>query len=73
MTHELIDFVPGPYKERSGTLLFKEKLLCNGILTEEEIKAIDDRAKERIDEAVRFAIESPYPSEEEITSDVYAR
>jgi len=61
------------WKDRDPINMFKDRLLKEGVMTEEEIKAVGSGAKERIDEAVRFAIDSPYPSEEDITSDVYAR
>lgn len=61
------------WKEKDPIELFKAKALKEGLLTEDEIKAVDEETKAALDEAVRFAIDSPYPSKEEIANDVYAR
>lgn len=50
---------------------FEAKLLEMGVLTREQVQELDQQIRARIDEAVRFAEESPYPSPEEITEDVY--
>jgi len=50
---------------------FEAKLLEMGLLTPEKVQELDREIRARIDEAVRFAEESPYPSPEEITEDVY--
>jgi pyruvate dehydrogenase E1 component alpha subunit len=51
---------------------FREKLLQANILTEDEIKKIEKEVSAEIEEAVNFAIESPYPKPEEALEDVYA-
>jgi pyruvate dehydrogenase E1 component alpha subunit len=51
---------------------FKEKLLQEGAITEAEIQQIEQEVAAEIDEAVRFAMESPYPAPEEALEDVYA-
>ena len=51
---------------------FKRKLLEMGILTEEEAKGIEEQVSREIEEAVKFALESPYPEPEEALKDVYA-
>ncbi|MEM3578607.1 MAG: pyruvate dehydrogenase (acetyl-transferring) E1 component subunit alpha [Candidatus Bathyarchaeia archaeon] len=51
---------------------FKEKLLRLNVLTEAEIQQIDREIVAEIEEAVRYAIESPYPTPEEALEDVYA-
>ena len=51
---------------------FKEKLLQTKTLTEAEIQRIENEVAAEIDEAVRFAMESPYPEPEEALEDVYA-
>jgi pyruvate dehydrogenase E1 component alpha subunit len=47
-------------------------LVDNSLLSETEVKAIETRAKQKIEEAVRFAENSPYPSIDTILDDVYA-
>jgi len=51
---------------------FRKKLLENGVLTEDEAEEIRREAVAAVDEAVKFAMESPYPAPEEAFEDVYA-
>ena len=51
---------------------FKEKLLQTNTLTESEIQQIEKQVLAEIEEAVKFAMESPYPDSEEALEDVYA-
>ncbi|MDH5794186.1 MAG: pyruvate dehydrogenase (acetyl-transferring) E1 component subunit alpha [Candidatus Bathyarchaeota archaeon] len=51
---------------------FKEKLLQTNTLTEAEIEQIEKEVSAEIEEAVKFAMESPYPAPEEALEDVYA-
>jgi len=51
---------------------FKEKLLQTNALTESEIQQIEKEVSAEIEEAVKFAKESPYPAPEEALEDVYA-
>jgi len=50
----------------------KEKLLSTSTLTESEAQQIEKEASDKIDEAAKFAVESPYPEPEEALEDVYA-
>ena len=52
---------------------FRAQLLADGTATEEELAAIDAKAAEAIDDAVRFALASPQPDVEEIRIDVLAQ
>lgn len=51
---------------------FRQHLLAEGILREEESQELEQAAKEAIEEAVRFAEESPEPPLEDILQGVYA-
>lgn len=51
---------------------FKEKLLQTNTLTESEIQQIEKEVSDEIEEAVKFAMGSPYPAPEEALEDVYA-
>lgn len=51
---------------------FKEKLLQTNTLTEAEIQQIEKEVSAEIEEAVKFAMESPYPAPEEALEDIYA-
>ena len=50
----------------------KEKLLQTNVLTEAETELVEKKALARVDEAVKFAVESSYPTPEEALGDVYA-
>ena len=51
---------------------FKEKLLQTGTLADGEIQQIEKEVLVEVEEAVKFAMESPYPDPEEALEDVYA-
>jgi len=51
--------------------LFKNKLITNKITTEEELKVIENKIKEEIIDAVKFATEDAWPSVNEIATDIY--
>lgn len=51
---------------------FKKKLLQMNVLTETEIQSVEKEVLAEIEEAVKFAMESPYPAPEEALEDVYA-
>ncbi len=44
----------------------------NNFGSDEEIKEIDDRITHAVEEAVKFAEESPWPDASEVLKDVYA-
>jgi pyruvate dehydrogenase E1 component alpha subunit len=50
---------------------FKERLLQTNALTETEIQQIQKEVTSKIEEAVKFAMESSYPAPEEALEDVY--
>ena len=51
---------------------FRKKLIEMGVLTDKEADKIHQEVEAEIDEAVKFAEESPFPSPEETLEDVYA-
>ena len=50
----------------------REKLLQTNVLAEEEVQRVEEEVSAEIEEAVKFAVESPYPAPEEALEDVYA-
>jgi len=60
------------WKQRCPIKRFREKLLKEGILTEDVVKQIDQETRVEVDEAVKFADEAPYPETKKLTEDVYA-
>ena len=59
-------------KKRDPIPRFRKKLIEMGALTEKEADKIDQEVAKEIDEAVKFAEESPFPAPEEALEDVYA-
>ena len=51
---------------------FRGKLIGTGVLTEKEVNEIDQAMLKELDEAVKFAEESPLPDPEETLEDVFA-
>jgi pyruvate dehydrogenase E1 component alpha subunit len=51
---------------------FKAKLQKMGLLTEQEAEKMEQEANLAVEEAVKFAMESPYPAPEEALENVYA-
>lgn len=61
------------YKEKDPIKITENHILSNGIATEEEVQAIKDRIKMEVEDAVKFAEESPYPDPSELYTDNYAQ
>ncbi|AEI51741.1 pyruvate dehydrogenase (acetyl-transferring) E1 component subunit alpha [Runella slithyformis] len=59
------------YKKRDPIEMVKDKILKNGIATEEDLAAIDAKIKQQVEESVKFAEESPWPDASEIFTDMY--
>ncbi len=79
MGHSMSD--PGKYRStdeikqyqlRDPIFLFKESLLEAKIITDKDYEEVENRAKEAVEKAVKFADESPLPDEKELFTDVYA-
>jgi pyruvate dehydrogenase E1 component alpha subunit len=51
---------------------FREKLIGKGVLTEGEASRIEDSVRGEMEEAVKFALASPFPAPEEALKYVYA-
>jgi pyruvate dehydrogenase E1 component alpha subunit len=58
-------------KNKDPIILFKNKLLDEGVLTEEKALEIDKLAKEESNASAEFAAASPYPDPEELMDDIY--
>jgi pyruvate dehydrogenase E1 component alpha subunit len=50
----------------------RDKLIQTNISTEAKLQEIEKRVSNEIEDAVKFAVESPYPAPEEALEDVYA-
>jgi TPP-dependent pyruvate/acetoin dehydrogenase alpha subunit len=58
-------------RERDPIDKFKKRVVDRDLLSEQELAAIDARARTSVEQAVRFAEEAPYPAPEECLTDVY--
>lgn len=61
------------YQKIDPITICKEVILSKGYATEDEVAAIDQRVKERVNECVQFGEESPFPKAEELYENVYAQ
>ncbi|MDA0193674.1 MAG: pyruvate dehydrogenase (acetyl-transferring) E1 component subunit alpha [Bacteroidetes bacterium] len=59
------------YRKKDPIEQVKNDILTNKIATEKELIAIEAKIKDTIEEAVKFAEESPYPDPSEALKDVY--
>ena len=78
--HSMAD--PGEYRQkveeeawehRDPISSFRQLLLEEGLLSEEEVTTLEAEIEAQVEEAVRFADESPFPEPEALTANVYAR
>ena len=60
------------YQERDPIKLFSASLVEQKIIDEKGLAAIDKEVREEVEDAIRFADESPLPESEELYTDVYA-
>ena len=60
------------WRERDAIVAFSGKMQEKNVLTEKEVKNIEEEVIKEIEEAVEFAINSPFPEQEELYTDVYA-
>jgi len=60
------------YQERDPIVLFKTSLTDAKVITDKDYTEVENRAKEAVEKAIKFAEESPLPDEKELFTDVYA-
>ncbi len=81
MGHSMSDPVSGVYrtkeeveeeKAKDPIKIFIDDLRRNDLITEDELKAIDERVKEEVADAAEFAESSPEPEPDQLYTDVYA-
>ncbi|WP_404328106.1 thiamine pyrophosphate-dependent dehydrogenase E1 component subunit alpha [Mesobacillus maritimus] len=57
--------------EKDAIALFKQHLLTEGLLAEEELVALEEAVNQAVKEAVTFSEKSQYPDASELLTDVY--
>jgi pyruvate dehydrogenase E1 component alpha subunit len=60
------------WKKKDPIVRLEQRLLDNGAIEPAELAELKASVKQRIEAAAQFALESPYPSFDELTTDVYA-
>ena len=60
------------WKKKCPIKYFRKYLTENGIFNEKELDAMEEQAKQTIENAVEYAKNSPEPSVEDVLDDVYA-
>jgi len=60
------------WHDRDPIKLFSAECIARGILSKNQVRAIDDATTEEIEQATQFAIDSPMPEPGELYTDVYA-
>jgi len=59
------------YRSKDCLETFKAKILEDETATKAELETIDQQILDKLEEAVKFADDSPWPAPEEVTTDVY--
>ena len=59
------------WRERDPIKAFADRLVAEGVLSKEDVEKFDQRAIEAVDEAVKFADESPFPDLDSLYDDIY--
>jgi pyruvate dehydrogenase E1 component alpha subunit len=59
------------WRGRDPINAFADRLVDEGVLSKEDVEKLDEQATETVDEAVKFADESPFPDLDSLYDDVY--
>jgi pyruvate dehydrogenase E1 component alpha subunit len=59
------------WRKRDPLTTFAERLVEEDVLSEDDVKELDEMAVEAVDEAVAFADNSPHPEPESLYDDIY--
>jgi pyruvate dehydrogenase E1 component alpha subunit len=59
------------YKSKDPINSLLDNIKKNGLASDEEINAINERVETAVAESVKFAEESPWPNDDEVLKDVY--
>jgi TPP-dependent pyruvate/acetoin dehydrogenase alpha subunit len=60
------------WRERDPVSYWRQRLIQSGIISEAEARDIDEKSKAEVEEAVKCAIDSPFPDSVEVWEDLYA-
>jgi pyruvate dehydrogenase E1 component alpha subunit len=60
------------YKEKDPIDHVLKTITDNKWATEEQIEQINEKVRQEVEEAVKFAEESPWPADDELYKDIYS-
>jgi len=60
------------WRSKDPITTLERKLLTDGVLTATELAAMKESVRKKVEAAAEFAIASPYPTVDQLTTDVYA-
>ncbi len=60
------------WKQRDPITTFAHQLIERGVITPDELSEMKEQAHRMVEDATEFALNSPYPSFDELTTDIYA-
>src|SRR4051812_6820528 len=59
------------WRKRDPINVFKQRMVDDGMISDDDFKALDEAAVKRVDEAVAFADDSPFPDLDSLYDDIY--
>ncbi len=59
------------WREKDPIKAFSDRLIDEGVVSEDDVKEFDEKAIEVVDEAVKFADGSPFPDLDSLYDDIY--
>jgi len=60
------------WRKRDPVICMEVYLTDNGLVADDDIKSMHDEAAQKVQEAIDFAEESPFPNPDELYTDIYA-
>jgi pyruvate dehydrogenase E1 component alpha subunit len=60
------------WKKKDPIAALEARLLGRDVLSERELAAMKESVRARVEDAAAFALQSPWPSFDQLTTDVYA-
>jgi len=60
------------YRRKDPIEILKRKILEEGLISAQDLDALEDKVKEEVKAAHEFAANSPFPSPSEIFTDIFA-
>jgi pyruvate dehydrogenase E1 component alpha subunit len=59
------------WRKRDPINVFKQRVVDEGLISDDDFRSLDEAAVKRVDEAVKFADDSPFPELDSLYDDIY--